>query len=299
MENDKDEVQLRVAVYLRVSTEEQADKYGLDAQRASIEGMIKSKGKLKDGRDRMVLAGKNYEYVDDGISGTTKMEARPEFARLKEDIMNSPDNRPFDMVAVYRIDRFARKLRILMDILNFFEEKDIEFISATESIDTSTPFGRAMLGIMGVIAELELETIKSIPLLQSDLLIERKMPSIFLGKSTHDPEIKPIHQAMREHFYDPQWHHSDEENFADLISRVKIAFDLIHSQKKENIAVVTHGYFLTVMIFYLLFGELADPRSFKSFRDHTQNSNSGLTLCEHKGDKWKLLTWNDYAHLGD
>lgn len=160
MENDKEEIQLRVAVYLRVSTEEQADKYGLDAQRASIEGMIKSKGKLKDGRDRMVLAGKNYEYVDDGISGTTKMEARPEFARLKEDIMNSPDNRPFDMVAVYRIDRFARKLRILMDILNFFEEKDIEFISATESIDTSTPFGRAMLGIMGVIAELELETIK-------------------------------------------------------------------------------------------------------------------------------------------
>lgn len=64
------------------------------------------------------------------------------------------------MVAVYRIDRFVRKLRILMDILNFFEEKDIEFISATESIDTSTPFGRAMLGIMGVIAELELETIK-------------------------------------------------------------------------------------------------------------------------------------------
>jgi DNA invertase Pin-like site-specific DNA recombinase len=87
--------------------------------------------------------------------------AEPVFTRLKEDILHAPEGqKPFDVVAVFKIDRFARKLRILMDVLNFFEEKDIEFISATESIDTSTPFGRAMLGIMGVIAELELETIR-------------------------------------------------------------------------------------------------------------------------------------------
>lgn len=160
MGNDKD-IQLRVALYLRVSTDDQVDKYGLDAQRTAIEALIKSKGQFDDGRDKMVLAGKAYEYIDDGISGTTKMDERPELTRLKEDILNAPrGQRPFDLVAVYRIDRFARKLKILMDILNFFEEYNIEFLSANESIDTSTPFGRAMLGIMGVIAELELETIK-------------------------------------------------------------------------------------------------------------------------------------------
>lgn len=157
----KEELQLRVALYLRVSTEDQVEKYGLDAQRSAIEGIIKSRGKLKDGREAVVLAGKNYEYVDEGISGTKELDDRPAFARLKEDILNAPPGqKPFDVVAVFKIDRFARKLRILMDVLNFFEKKQIEFISATESIDTSTPFGRAMLGIMGVIAELELETIR-------------------------------------------------------------------------------------------------------------------------------------------
>jgi len=160
MEDNKEEAPLRVALYLRVSTEEQTEKYGLDAQRAAIQGMIKSRGKLKDGRDALELLGKPYEYVDD-ISGTTETDERPAFRRLKEDTLNAPDGqKPFDMVAVYKIDRFARKLRILMGVLKFFEDFKIKFISATESIDTSSPFGRAMLGIMGVIAELELETIR-------------------------------------------------------------------------------------------------------------------------------------------
>lgn len=157
---DIDEKPIRVALYLRVSTDEQAEKFGLDAQRSAVEALVKSKGKLKDGREAVVLAGKAYEYIDDGVSGTTELNERPAFIRLKEDVLNAlPGQRPFDMVAVYKIDRFARKLRILLDVLKFFEQYRIEFTSATESIDTSTPFGRAMLGIMGVIAELELETI--------------------------------------------------------------------------------------------------------------------------------------------
>src|SRR3989344_2090616 len=162
MNGNLQEVQLRVAIYLRVSTEDQVEKYGLKAQRSAIEGAIKSKGTLEDGvTPSMVLAGEAYEYVDGDVGGRTELDQRPEFRRLKEDILKSPQgSKPFDVVAVFKIDRFARKLRILMDVIKFFEVYKIEFISATESIDTSTPFGRAMLGIMGVIAELELETIK-------------------------------------------------------------------------------------------------------------------------------------------
>ena len=160
MINDE-EVQLRVAFYLRVSTEEQAEKYGLDAQKAAVEGVIRSRGKLKNGEDALKLTDQKFVYVDDGISGTTELDERPAFARLKEDILNTPEGqKPFDMVAVYKLDRFARRLKILIEVIDFFEDKGIKFISATESIDTSTPFGRAMLGIMGVIAELELETIR-------------------------------------------------------------------------------------------------------------------------------------------
>ncbi len=154
------EVTRRLAYYIRVSTDDQADKFGIPAQKEAVEAILRTKGKLRDGQPAMVFAGETHVYIDDGISGTSKLDERPGFAKLKEDYMLAPKGqKPFDTVAVFKIDRFARKLRILMDVIDFFEENGIEFISATESIDTSTPFGRAMLGIMGVIAELERENI--------------------------------------------------------------------------------------------------------------------------------------------
>lgn len=160
---DKEEKQIRVAIYVRVSTEDQVEKFGLDMQKNSIFSFLKSKGQLKDGRDAMVLAGTGEEhiYIDDGISGTKQINERKDFWRLQENIeLNSPGNRPFDAVAIYKIDRLARKLTILLDIIDLFDKHDISLISVNESIDTSTPFGRAILGIMGVIAELEIETTK-------------------------------------------------------------------------------------------------------------------------------------------
>ncbi len=148
----------RVAMYIRVSTDEQVEKFGHDLQFSSIKSIIESRSKF----DRnLVFAGDQYVYFDEGISGTVEIEQRPAFARLQEDILNStPDNKPFDVVAVYKIDRFARRLKILLDVIDFFDENDIKFLSVNESIDTSTPFGKAMLGIIGVIAELEIATTK-------------------------------------------------------------------------------------------------------------------------------------------
>jgi len=154
----KDEKQLKVALYLRVSTDDQKDGYGINLQEDSIRALVKSKGQLSDGKDRYVVSEKHI-YKDEGISGTTAKNDRPEFSRLIEDLENS-EKKPFDIVAVYKIDRFARRLKVLLDVVDYFDEKEVAFISANESIDTSTPFGNAILGIMGVIAELEIETTK-------------------------------------------------------------------------------------------------------------------------------------------
>lgn len=154
MEKTKATTKQRVALYIRVSTEEQAEKYGIDLQRNALVSLINSKP------NDFVLAGEKYIYIDDGVSGTVKLGERPAFSRLQEDILMSPEGeRPFDVVAVYKIDRFARQLKILLDVIGFFEEYEVQFISANESIDTSTPFGKAMLGIVGIIAELERDTI--------------------------------------------------------------------------------------------------------------------------------------------
>lgn len=145
----------KVALYIRVSTEEQAEMYGVELQKASLKNLIASKSLIYE------FAGNQFVYIDEGISGSTKPEERPAFRRLIEDVSKCGEDKPFDIVAVYKIDRFARRLKILLDILDFFQEQGLEFISANENIDTSTPFGRAMLGIIGVIAELELENIKT------------------------------------------------------------------------------------------------------------------------------------------
>ncbi|GIW60181.1 MAG: hypothetical protein KatS3mg087_1247 [Patescibacteria group bacterium] len=154
MEYNPEDKPIRVAMYLRVSTEDQVEKYGSDVQKSAIEGLVKSKG------TSMVLAGEPYIYYDDGISGTTPLPERPEFARLMDDVRASGNHKPFDVVAVFKLDRFARKLKILLDVIEYLDKNKIGFISTSESIDTSTPYGRAMVGIMGAIAELELETIK-------------------------------------------------------------------------------------------------------------------------------------------
>ncbi len=185
---NKQQIQLRAAVYLRVSTDDQIEKYGIPLQKAAVEAVVNSKGKLDDGSPAMVLAGEKYVYKDEGVSGTTPLDERQGFLQMKEDIENAPDGaKPFDIVAVYRIDRFARKLKILLEVIDYFEAKNVQFISANESIDTSTPFGKAMLGIIGVIAELERETTKARTQAGKEQAIER---GVYMGASAPYGYIK-------------------------------------------------------------------------------------------------------------
>jgi DNA invertase Pin-like site-specific DNA recombinase len=102
-------IPIRAAFYLRVSTDEQIEKYGLDLQRAAIEGVIKSKGQLDNGKPAMVLAGEQFIYKDEGISGTLPLDDRPGFLQMKEDIENATNGQTLRHRCGYRIDRFARR----------------------------------------------------------------------------------------------------------------------------------------------------------------------------------------------
>jgi site-specific DNA recombinase len=148
----------RFAIYLRVSTEDQVDWYGIPLQRDAIRNYIDARYKLPDGSPSYEIV---TEYIDEGISGTKTWEERPAFSEMMKDIMYAPNgDKPFDVVIAYRIDRFARKLKILLNIVDFLNEKEIWMASVNEAIDTTTPFGNAILNIMWVIAELEIETFK-------------------------------------------------------------------------------------------------------------------------------------------
>lgn len=82
------------------------------------------------------------------------------------------------------------------------------------------------------------------PLDFSDLLIERKRPSIFEGKPKDIPEAVTADKEMKERFHETDWRYSDEENFSDLKKRALKFLEYVDTLPEENILLVTHGVFL-------------------------------------------------------
>ncbi len=90
-----------------------------------------------------------HEYVDVGISGAK--EKRPALDQL----MDHARKRRFDAVLVARFDRFARSTRHLVLALDEFNALGVDFISLSESVDTSTPMGKMVYTVIAAVAELE------------------------------------------------------------------------------------------------------------------------------------------------
>jgi DNA invertase Pin-like site-specific DNA recombinase len=89
------------------------------------------------------------EYVDSGISGAK--DRRPELDRLMQDA----HKRKFDVLTVWKFDRFARSVSHLLRALDTFRILGVEFVSLSESLDTATPAGRMVFTVLGAVAELE------------------------------------------------------------------------------------------------------------------------------------------------
>lgn len=121
----------------------QVEGYSIDAQKELLVNFAKSK-ELE-----------TYEfYIDGGFSG--KDLNRPAIQTLIEDVKN----KKIDCVIVYKLDRISRSQRdTLFLIEEVFNKYNVGFISIRENFDTTSPFGKAMIGILSVFAQLERETI--------------------------------------------------------------------------------------------------------------------------------------------
>src|SRR6266700_2354373 len=89
------------------------------------------------------------EYIDQGVSGCK--ESRPGLNRL----MSAAYQRRFDAVLVWKIDRFGRSLKHLVNALAELAALGVAFISLRDNLDLSTPSGRLMFQIIGAMAEFE------------------------------------------------------------------------------------------------------------------------------------------------
>lgn len=134
---------MRAALYIRVSTEDQAKEgYSIEAQKDSL-----TKYALNEDWDIV-----DY-YIDDGYSA--KDMNRPQLQRLIQDIRS----KKVDIVLVHKLDRLTRSVRDLYSLLEEFEKYNCAFYSRQERFDITTTMGRAMLGMLGIFAQWERETI--------------------------------------------------------------------------------------------------------------------------------------------
>lgn len=134
---------IKAGLYARVSTDSQLEGYSIDAQKEFLISYAKSKDYTE------------FEfYIDGGYSG--KDLNRPAIQRLIEDCKNHK----IDAVFVFKLDRISRSQRDTLYLIEeVFNKYDVSFISMRENFDTSSPFGKAMIGVLSVFAQLERETI--------------------------------------------------------------------------------------------------------------------------------------------
>src|SRR5689334_19106009 len=109
----------QIALYTRVSTEEQKT----DLQLMDLKDYVKRRGYAI------------YRVYEDVISGTAKER------QALDQLMEDARKRKFDIVLVWKFDRFARSLKMLVDSLAFFQELGIDFLSYKEYVDTVSSLG--------------------------------------------------------------------------------------------------------------------------------------------------------------
>lgn len=126
---------MKGAIYYRIST---TDKQGVGMQEKAVRDYCEREG---------IEIYK--EYYDRGQSGSK--ESRPQFDLLLKDMRD----KKFDCIVVYKLDRIGRSLSHLVKLFEEFKKKNIDFISATQTINTTTPEGVMFLQMLMVLSEYE------------------------------------------------------------------------------------------------------------------------------------------------
>jgi len=135
----------KVAVYCRVSTEEQKEKHSIDNQVDFAKEFCKRNEYF------------TYDYyLDNGISGSIPFEDRPEGRRLLEDAREGK----FKNILIWKIDRLGRDTKNSLVTAHLLKELDVGIKSMTEPFDTSTPVGEFMFTQLASMAKLERDNIR-------------------------------------------------------------------------------------------------------------------------------------------
>ncbi len=142
------------------------------------------------------------------------------------------------------------------------------------------------------------QPIESVPLFG-----ERTHPTRHYGQHRDDPTVIKEIKTMIENLTLPNFRLSDEENFEDLKERATQAVRYLENRPENNILVVSHGAFIRFVVGIVLFEDNFNGYESKRLLLAAQTKNTGITVlafdpANEKFAAWRLLVWNDHAHLG-
>lgn len=141
---------------------------------------------------------------------------RKELQRMLDTLRNG------DTLIVYKLDRLARSSKQLQDIASLLEKRGVQLVSISESIDTRTPMGKAMFGMIGVMAELE-----------RDMIIERTQAGLqsarARGRTGGRPATNPAKVKKALALYD-----SKEYTVAEITKEAGISKALLYKEVNKR-----------------------------------------------------------------
>lgn len=139
-----------------------------------------------------------------------------------------------------------------------------------------------------------------LPVTLSELFIERQIPDEMVGMSRTQAEVRL--REWTESFF------TDNDRFEDLRDRAGNALAYLTEHPSSQILVVTHGFFMRMLLARLIFGTELRPDEFRKWIKATRTDNTGITVItygpvpQHAIDpheeRWAIRVYNDHAHLG-
>jgi broad specificity phosphatase PhoE len=139
-----------------------------------------------------------------------------------------------------------------------------------------------------------------VPIIPSVLLVERRNPSVLIGKRADEPEAAHIVDLMDLSYHSDDYRFSDEENFTDMKKRAKKCLNLLARQGTRETVVVTHHHFLKMCIAYLLYRRRLHAEDFAKLSFFNYSDNAGITICEYHPWKfwnatrgWEVVSYNE------
>jgi broad specificity phosphatase PhoE len=140
----------------------------------------------------------------------------------------------------------------------------------------------------------------NVPLVYTPLLVERRNPSDIIGKSFFDTEVKKVIDLIDLSYHSDNFRYLDEENFDDLKKRAHRCLRFLGSRFPLQVAVVTHGVFLKMMLAYMVHQGSLHNSAYIRLSYFNTADNGGITVCEYVPWKkwftatkgWKILIYN-------